>query len=65
MCCGKPHTEVGPISWNGNCLTCALALQEENSLGIAEKRGYAFKRQLKGMQRYIDDALNPDTEHVA
>ena len=56
MCCGKHMDEVGPISWNGNCLPCAEALLTENVTGIAEKRGYAFNRQLRGMERYVEKA---------
>jgi hypothetical protein len=56
MCCGKHESDVGPISWNGNCLTCATALLEENVTGIAEKSGYAFRRQLSGMERYVQKA---------
>ena len=57
MVCGKPASEVGAISWNGNCLGCAQALLEENNFGIAEKRGYAFKRQARGMLKYAQAAL--------
>jgi hypothetical protein len=56
MCCGKHKTEVGEISWNGNCLKCAEALLAENIVGIAEKHGYAFTRQLRGMERYVEKA---------
>ena len=57
LCCGKSFEEVGAISWNGNCLTCAQQLLAENVVGIAEKRGYAYRRQLKGMLRYVEGAL--------
>lgn len=57
MCCGKPDSEVGSISWNGNCLGCAQELLAENVTGIAEKRGYAFRRQVRGMQKYAEAAL--------
>lgn len=56
MCCGKHQSEVGLISWNGNCLRCAEALLAENITGISEKRGYAFSRQLRGMERYVEKA---------
>ena len=56
MCCGKHESEVGPISWNGNCLACAEALLAENVTGIATKSGYAFRRQLSGMERYVQKA---------
>ena len=64
MCCGKPDGEVGPISWNGNCIRCATALLEENELQIAEKHGYAYKRQLRGMLRYASSALEQQREAV-
>jgi hypothetical protein len=54
MCCGRHKSEVGEISWNGNCLACAEALLVENITGIAEKHGYAFARQLRGMERYVE-----------
>jgi hypothetical protein len=56
MCCGKHKSEVGEISWNGNCLKCAEDLLAENIVGIAEKHGYAFARQLRGMERYIAES---------
>jgi hypothetical protein len=56
MCCGKPSEEVGAISWRGNCLACAVALEEENNNGIAEQRGYPFRRHLNGLERYIAKA---------
>lgn len=57
LCCGKSYVEVGSISWNGNCLTCAQQLLAENVVGIAEKQGYAYRRQLKGILRYAQAAL--------
>ena len=57
MCCGKSADEVGPISWNGNCLDCAKALLEENELQISQKHGYAYKRQVRGMLRYAESVL--------
>jgi hypothetical protein len=64
MCCGKHKAEVGEISWNGNCLKCAEALLVENINGIAGKHGYAFTRQLRGMERYVQksrEALKGET----
>jgi hypothetical protein len=62
MCCGKPDTVVGPISWRGNCLPCAKLLLEENISGIATKSGYAFKRQARGMLKYAQGVLLDETQ---
>lgn len=65
-CCYRPRSECGEISWEGNCLDCAKQLQAENIEGIANKRGYAYRRQLKATiakaQRELDrlDALHPN-----
>ena len=64
MCCGKPASEVGPISWRGNCVRCAEQLVAENIVGIAEKRGYPFRRRLNGMERYIEQARQSVQEPV-
>jgi hypothetical protein len=57
MCCGQPASVVGSISWRGNCLACANLLLEENIVGIATKRGFAYRRQARGMLRYAQTAL--------
>jgi hypothetical protein len=53
-CCGKHRDEVGPISWNGNCLPCAEALQRENAEQIAAGTGYAARRRVAGYERYAE-----------
>jgi hypothetical protein len=45
-------------------LTCAEALLTENIVGIANKQGFAFKRQARGMMRYAESVLLDDA-HVA
>lgn len=57
MCCGKPSEEVGPISWRGNCLRCANLLLEENIVGISTQTGYAYRRQMRGVARWLERAL--------
>jgi len=54
--CGLHDSVVGPISWGGNCRECGHANLVENIVGIATKSGDAYRRQLRGMQRYIDRA---------
>ena len=56
-CCGGHTSEVGPISWRGNCRACGEKLMVENIVGIAEQRGYAHKRRLRGYLRYAERAL--------
>ena len=65
MTCGEPATEVGPISWRGNCRACGKQIQAENIVGIATKQGYAYKRQVRGMKRYVELVLNPDSRSTA
>ena len=56
-CCGKHTSEVGPISWRGNCRSCGEKLMIENIEGIATATGYAHKRRLRGYQRWAERAL--------
>lgn len=65
MTCGKPDSEVGPISWRGNCEGCGTQILVENIVGIATKQGYAYKRQVRGMKRYVELVLNPDSRSTA
>lgn len=60
-CCGKHESEVGPISWQGNCRKCGHILLDENIDGIHERKGYAHKRRLRGIARYVERALVDDT----
>lgn len=53
MCCGKPASEVGPISWRGNCSECGLILLYENAHGISAKQGPAHRRRLRGLAEYL------------
>ena len=64
MTCGKPAREVGPISWRGNCRGCGELIQRENIVGIATKQGYAYKRQVRGMKRYVELVLGPNSSHT-
>lgn len=47
--CGKHDSEVGPISWGGNCITCADALLEENIRGLHAMEGHVRDRWARGM----------------
>ena len=60
MCCGKHASEVGPISWRGNCIDCAVKLQEENNFSIAANTGYPARRRARGYQRYAESLLLDD-----
>jgi hypothetical protein len=42
MACGRPDSEVGPISWRGNCRPCGLAAEEQAITQLAEHRGPVF-----------------------
>lgn len=64
LTCGKSAREVGLISWRGNCRGCGELVQRENIAGIAEKSGYAFKRQVRGMKRYADSVLEAERREV-
>lgn len=52
--CGRRDTEVGMLSWTGKCDDCGKALLMENIEGIHYRKGYAHKRRLKGMARWIE-----------
>lgn len=43
---------------------CAHLLLRENIDGIHERRGYAHKRRLRGMAKYIERAMLDD-DHTA
>jgi hypothetical protein len=53
-CCGKHDSEVGPISWRGNCAACGTALLTENVLGIANREGPAHLRRLRGIAQRLE-----------
>lgn len=53
MCCGKNASEVGEISWRGNCEACGMLLFEENARGISERTGPAHRRRLRGIAAYL------------
>lgn len=65
MTCGKNSSEVGPISWQGNCHACGTSRMVENIQGIATKQGFAYKRQVRGMARYVELVLNPDSRSTS
>lgn len=53
--CHRHESEVGPISWAGNCIDCARERLEENMDSIHvghglghERRRYGYARQLYG-----------------
>jgi hypothetical protein len=60
VCCGAHRDTVGELSWTGLCVTCGPALLEENARGIASGAGFAHKRRLRGMARYLERALIDD-----
>lgn len=59
-CCGKHKSEVGVISWGGNCRTCGKALMNENVDQISAGQGYAHIRRLKGYARWFERAVLED-----
>lgn len=65
MTCGQHQSEVGPISWGGNCRACGQQVMVENIVGIATKQGYAYKRQVRGMMRYANLVLHPDSRSTS
>ena len=44
MNCKRHEREVGPISWNGNCGSCAVSLMETALTELHEHRGPTFDR---------------------
>jgi hypothetical protein len=64
-CCGRNDAIAGPISWEGNCIDCAETLLTENIEGMATMSGPAFRRWMRGMQRYIDRASLDERAGVA
>jgi len=55
-CCGRHDSEVGPISWRGNCVACAVALVKENAEGISAGHGPAHWRRIRGYERMVERA---------
>jgi hypothetical protein len=53
-CCGKHDSEVGRISWRGNCRTCWDAILEENVVGISTRTGPAHLRRLRGIAKRLE-----------
>jgi len=53
-CCGKRDTEVGPISWRGNCVACAVLLYQEAAVGIATGTGPIHRRRLRGYAKMLE-----------
>jgi hypothetical protein len=49
MNCRKHESEVGPISWAGNCMNCAEFRLRENIIGLAEHKGEPMQRWRRGM----------------
>lgn len=63
-CCGGHKSDVGPISWGGNCRKCGLELFVENALGISNKTGPAHRRRLRGYARMIERELRASAEGI-
>jgi len=42
--CGRPATEVGPISWRGKCRPCGLTAETEAIVQLAHHNGPVFDR---------------------
>ena len=56
LTCGGHVDDVGPISWGGNCAPCGQANMVENIYGIATKSGYAYRRMIRGVERFVQRA---------
>jgi hypothetical protein len=61
-CCGGHKSVVGEISWLGNCRSCGQMLLAENIVGIAAKKGFAYRRQARGYLKYAQRVLLDATE---
>jgi len=59
MNCHRHESEVGPISWAGNCMECADLLLRENIIGLATHSGEPLRRWRVGMVKCAlgDDLL--------
>lgn len=64
-CCGKHRDEVGEITWAGNCMSCADAILVENIEGIHTRTGYAHRRRLRGIAKYLERALLDEAQTSA
>lgn len=51
--CGRHDSEVGAISWQGNCAECGDNRLVENIVGIHTKTGVAHRRHVIGMARSL------------
>jgi hypothetical protein len=58
--CRKPSSEVGPISWRGNCRPCGLEREREAIVQLAEHEGPVFDYWRQGMAGCVGATI-PDT----
>lgn len=60
MTCGRRDTEVGVISWRGNCETCGIERMVQATYELRDRRGPMFRRWqarlIEGVQRAALDA---------
>ena len=56
MTCGGHDSVVGPISQGGNCVVCGHANLVENIVGIATKSGPAYRRRIRGYEKFVQRA---------
>jgi hypothetical protein len=64
-CCGKHSSEVGIISWLGNCRACGKAIMNENCEQIAAKSGPAHRRRMRGYARMLERAMLDEQRSTA
>lgn len=55
--CGKPSSEVGLISWDGNCLPCGLVALESNIVGMATKTGEPWEKWRHAMAACVGGVI--------
>lgn len=58
--CGGHHTEVGPISWAGNCESCGMLKLERNVLSLNSRSGEAFKEWRRSVAASVGAVLLDD-----
>jgi len=61
MICGKPATEVGPISWRGRCRPCGLERETASIVEQAQHAGPIFDYWRERMAACVGGVLLDET----
>lgn len=62
--CGRPTSEVGPLSWTRQCERCAVARLTANNLELHDHRGPWFDHWRRSMALSVGAYLGEDVERA-